>query len=199
MRDMQTCREEVFRRSGERIRRRQRRRRTAAALGAPLALCVVIGVAAGPGWMRMGSAAKNDALPAPEEMENTAQVQVISPDADREWRAESSAADVLASILEWRAETMPAEMEKDANEAPHNANAVPDAQNDDVRPGDPETASQSEYGMEDPAYRIVLRNADGTEQTYALTLDGLVEEMTGEWIPLTEEQAAELRQALGID
>ena len=94
---------------------------------------------------------------------------------------------------------MPAEMEKNADEAPHNANAVPDAQNDDVRPGDPATAVQSEHVGEDPAYRIILQNADGTEQTYTLTPEGLVEEMTGEWIPLTEEQAAELRQALGID
>ena len=192
MRDMETCREEVFRRSGERIRRRQKRRRTAAALGAPLALCLVIGVAAGPGWMRMGSAAKNDALPAPESQEDTARVQVISPDGDREWRAESSAADVLASILD-------AEMEKDAAEMPGDMANAPGQENDDVRHGDPVTASQSENVSEDPAYRVILRNDDGTEQTYTLTADGLVEELTGEWIPLTEEQAAELRQALGID
>lgn len=199
MRDMETCREEVFRRSGERIRRRQKRRRTAAALGAPLALCLAIGVAAGPGWMRMGSAAKNDALPAPESQEDTARVQVISPDGDREWRAESSAADVLASILDAEMETIPDETEKYDAEMPGDMANAPGQENDDVRHGDPVTASQSENVSEDPAYRVILRNDDGTEQTYTLTAGGLVEELTGERIPLTEEQAAELRQALGID
>ena len=49
MRDLDTCKAEIFRRSEEKIKERSRMRRRVATLCAPLVLCLVIGAVAWPG------------------------------------------------------------------------------------------------------------------------------------------------------
>lgn len=204
MRDMETCRAEIFRRSGERIRRRQRRRRTALTLCVPLALCLVIGLTVGPDWVRVGRANKGAENQLPSSGEKATQVTVLPLDGGEEWFLTKTAAEELQAILGGVKDRDAAgnskhEDEKDKTseyEIPNDEKFGTKA--DDQCQESASTEPTATAALEEPAYRITLQRGQETVD-YVVTIDGLVEELTGEPIPLTEEELAELRAVLGID
>ena len=226
MRDMETCRAEIFRRSGERIRRRQRRRRTALTLCVPLALCLVIGLTVGPDWVRVGRANKGAENQLPSSGEKATQVTVLPLDGGEEWFLTKTAAEELQAILggvkdrDAAAEELQAilggvkdrdaagnskhEDEKDKTSVYASECEIPNdaeffgTKADDQCQESASTEPTATAALEEPAYRITLRQGEEAVD-YMLTVDGLVEELTGEPIPLTEEELAELRAVLGID
>ncbi len=205
MRDMETCREEIFRRSAERIRLRQRRRRMAATFCVPLVLCLAVVLTMGRNW-RLGSPAPNsaetDVPPAPTAQQE-AQVLVAPLNGGESWTMDSAAAEALETILGgWRKVEYGQEQKK--NEAPDDAKDSQEAStaNEDTLAGDPNAAQPSialrpETNLAETVYRLTLRGtaADGD---YLLTADGLTDEATGETIPLTGEEAEALFSVLSI-
>ncbi len=208
MRDMETCRAEIFRRSGERIRRRQRRRRTALTLCVPLALCLVIGLTVGPDWVRVGRANKGAENQLPSSGEKAAQVTVLPLDGGEEWFLTKTAAEELQAILGGVKDRDAAgnskhEDEKDKTSVYASEYEIPNdaefgTKADDQCQESASTEPTATAALEEPAYRITLQRGQETVD-YVVTIDGLVEELTGEPIPLTEEELAELRAVLGID
>ena len=188
MRDLETCKAEVFRRSEEKIKERSRMRRRALTLCVPLVLCLVIGAVTAPMLLRDGNKAGPssvaDSLPESQSLnKDAADPYGAAP------RIESDAASKLLRSL-----------------APSADTAIAGNDNHDKKNTgkDPDTAYETVDGTGIPysgyaedALRFTLVTPEG-EETYTLC-DGMLRCETECWQrELTEEEEETLRRTLGL-
>jgi len=173
MRDLETCKAEILRRSENRIKERSRMRRRVLTLCVPLVLCLVIGAIAWPGFMRQGG----DSLPPPGNsmpVPYAGEMDSVNMDDEMMLRIEDDAAAKLVRSL------------------------APDAP---ATVGDPESPipepKASESVQEGQIYEFALVTEEG-EETYTLSGGVLTCESRNWKRSLTEEEEIALRQALGL-
>jgi hypothetical protein len=183
MRDLETCKAEIFRRSENRIKERARQRRRALTLCVPLVLCLVVGAVVWPGISKDAgtshhpNAMENGMAASPEKRDEAVQ----SPADSAILRIDDAAALALMESL-----------------AP--------VEEQDFVIGMDETNSMKNYGQPHPAEESAVEDGEETfvlvtpngEQTYVLS-DGVLICRSENWRrELTEEEEMNLRQTLGL-
>ena len=197
MRDLETCKAEIFRRSEEKIRARTRMRRRVLTMCLPLVLCIVLGVAAWPALT--GSVVKN----APDEDvknggpgyagEMTQEDHAL--EAPMELEDASAAAELLRNLgpVDYsEGKDRLADDEKHSQSLQERTDACPAAVDSDYYG----------YGAKregtDDCLQITLTGPDGETEVYALEGNTLTCE-TGEWQrELDDEELQLLRETLGL-
>ncbi len=189
MRDLETCKAEVFRRSEEKIKERSRMRRRALTLCVPLVLCLVIGAVTAPMLLRDGNKAGADptmvsGLPQGEKNDRYDAAQPADA-----VRFESPAA---AELLESFAPPADTAIAGNDNHDKKNTGEDPDTAYETV-----DGTGISYSGYAENALRFTLVTPEG-EETYTLC-DGMLRCETECWQrELTEEEEETLRRTLGL-
>ena len=184
MRDLETCKAEVFRRSEEKIKERTRMRRRALTLCVPLVLCLVVGAVAWPNLTREskgGNQMPADSAPLPEGYEVVGE---MDPEGSAVLRIEDAAAlELLASLAT-------------DEDAMYGSNADPDQPRKNVGDASVIAGVPAPEGAEEEV-AFILVTPDG-EETYTLS-GGMLKCESQNWQRrLTEEEEMNLRQTLGL-
>lgn len=178
MRDLESCKAEVFRRSENRIKERTRRRRRALTLCVPLVLCLVVGAAVWPALMPGG--VKGAVAGEPQEQRNSMDAawekSVTLDETSAAVRTDDAAAAELLRALAPPADCAAWEQAESLTRA--SVQTVEDREDED-------------------GVRIVLETAEG-EEIYTLSGDVLTCRSQNWQRQLTEEEEMILRQTLGL-
>lgn len=189
MREVKDCTEEVFRRSKMRIRQRRQRRNHILMACIPLALCIsLFSTFVLPGMLNgnRDSGIESENWHSIDGMENTGaavfagKVQVLGAEISLTYTSEESVGIITGLI--------------------HEILSKPETNNETLQDY---IASESSSGdlqnaSKDHGYRITVTKGDGTVAEYKLMGEYLIDQSTNTDFCLTEEESAELRNALGI-
>lgn len=175
LKDLQTCREEVFRRSARRIEERKNLRRRILTGCLPVVLLAALLWAAEPPEQTNGTltvpGGVNAQSGSPVRTYAYAQAEIQEGKLYTSIKVEDAArvAQIYGAILAVQ---------------PDGASGVPE--------------SVPEIGMTGGSggVRVILYTAEGERNVYRLTEDTLFWETGGEWYPLTKKQYSQIRQAL---
>ena len=182
MRDLETCKAEIFRRSENRIKERARQHRRALTLCVPLVLCLVIGAVTAPVLLRDGKGVAPTAQP--ERMETAPQAY------------EFSSADDASMLLQSYAPSETSDIRKQApNQIPDGIDAAAPPKENEIVDEDFEGAVIANPMPDE--HRVVVTTPEG-EVVYVLSGDLLRCETEGWERRLTEKEAEELYQALDM-
>lgn len=189
MRDLEQCKAEVLRRSENRILERRKKRRRGMAWCVPLALCVTVCLAA--------------ILPTMGDRQKS---------ADREWGSNAAPEnsyvctyqEVVIQKLGDNGGSRRVMLPEEATrifEAVYILDPSIDTGYEQMETAGTEDPGDTIYGNGEgqTGYAITFFGVDGTQVCYVLEEDTLYNVTWGTVIPLTQEQAAELRAALGIE
>ena len=186
MRDLETCKAEVFRRSEEKIKERTRMRRRVLTLCVPLVLCLVVGAVAWPGISKDAGTSHH-----PNAMENG---MAASPEK-RDEAVQSPADSAILRIDDAAALELLASLATDEDAMYGNGSNVEEPRKN-VGDGSAIAGVPAPEGEEEEV-TFILVTPDG-EETYTL-FKGILKCESENWqCQLTEEEEMTLRQTLGL-